>query len=169
MLCLLHISVDYDHKFYKSETTELHQQSVQTKQDTLQTSSLYPVPCHCIKLQLQVKRESLRISQIFLVFWFLMCHCSPWPWRHVLLKWPYQSNNKHKRTSKYNILAKYTIWSIVCTTSCHSVIWSSRNVVIWSSGHPVILSCGHLPSCHPVTVSSWSSWSLYCFNFQHYY
>ena len=169
MLCLLHISVDYDHKFYKSETTELHQQSVQTKQDTLQTSTLYPVLCHCIKLQLQVKRESLRISQIFLVFWFLMCHCSPWPWRHVLLKWPYQSNNKHKRTSKYNILAKYTIWSIVCTTSCHSVIWSSRNVVIWSSGHPVILSCGHLPSCHPVTVSSWSSWSLYCFNFQHYY
>ena len=43
MLCLLHISVDYDHKFYKSETTELHQQSVQTKQDTLQTSTLYPV------------------------------------------------------------------------------------------------------------------------------
>ena len=124
MLCLLHISVDYDHKFYKSETTELHQQSVQTKQDTLQTSSLYPVPCHCIKLQLQVKRESLRISQIFLVFWFLMCHCSPWPWRHVLLKWPYQSkilNNKHKRTSKYNIQAEYLlpVWCHMVTFILH--------------------------------------------------
>ena len=59
MLCLLHISVNYDHKFYKSETTELHQQSVETKQDTLQTSSLYPVVCHCIKLQLQAKRKGI--------------------------------------------------------------------------------------------------------------
>ena len=52
MLCLLHISVNYDHKFYKSETTELHQQSVQTKQDTLQTR-LYPVLCHCISYKLK--------------------------------------------------------------------------------------------------------------------
>ena len=82
MLCLLHISVDYDHKFYKSETTELHQQSVQTKQDTLQTSTLYPVPCHCIKLQLQVKMDFLSNIQnisCFLIcpIYILMCHCSP--------------------------------------------------------------------------------------------
>ena len=39
--------------------------------------------------------------------------------------------------------SKYTIRSIVCEASCHSVTWSLGHSVTWSHGHSVTRSLGH--------------------------
>ena len=40
-------------------------------------------------------------------------------------------------------VSKYTIRSIVCEASCHSVTWSFDLLVTWSLGHSVTRSLGH--------------------------